>query len=96
MGEMANLTIEQGMDQEDWDYEHPDEIVSEDIDLNTRTKSSKTLACRYCNKSPLKWNQVDGRWIVSELDGSIHNCPNCKLSISASTSFLLRKILVED
>ena len=37
--------------------------------------------CKYCEKFPLVWRKVLGKWYLHELDGKIHNCPNHSLPL---------------
>lgn len=30
--------------------------------------------CRYCGKSGLRWDSIDGRWRLHESDGDVHVC----------------------
>jgi len=69
MGEMADWTIEQIQNLEDGFYEEePDEGS-----CNT-FKRKKPLICSRCKESKLIWRKIKERWVIFNLDGSVHTC----------------------
>jgi len=64
MGEYADYLIEQGFDS----LAMGEEIIEPD----------DGKVCKYCLKYPLYWQQVDGKWRLHEMDGSLHICEKYK------------------
>lgn len=50
----------------------------------------KIPTCKFCGKSPLRWRQINGRWVLHERDGKYHDCPEHPLPLD-----VLKDILAE-
>lgn len=81
MGEMADYAIEQGMEEEEYRYDHPEEFEDENNDVAPGstfhyTEKVKYKVCRNCGKNDLHWqiSKTSGGWRLFNPDNSIHNC----------------------
>ena len=82
MGDMADMAIEAGMDDEEWltDYflgGHSDIEAYERGFIDEYGALYKTIrykTCRCCHESGLTWGQHDGKWRLFKGD-SLHQCP---------------------
>lgn len=53
-------------------------------------KPRKIPTCKFCEKSPLQWKQINNRWILHEIEGNIHICPKNPIA-----PHLLKKLNVD-
>jgi len=43
------------------------------MDSNRGYSSNQTKTCKYCNQ-PMKWQNNAGKWVPTNIDGTVHNC----------------------
>src|ERR1039458_3355020 len=48
----------------------------------------KIPTCKFCGKSPLRWRQVCGNWVLHERDGKYHDCPSHPLPLNVLKDIL--------
>jgi dCMP deaminase len=44
-------------------------------------KEKKIPQCKFCEKTPMRWKQINNRWVLHETNGDIHDCPVNPLSV---------------
>lgn len=76
MGDGADMAIEQGMNEEEYRFNHPDEFEDENADYSpVPRKSTPTLKiCRNCGKGGFHWAKAKTGWRLWDKDNNIHNC----------------------
>ena len=87
MGDMADYTLECIED----DLYFSNLMYEEETNTYLPPVSRKTLRCKFCDQSPLLWNTVNGRWILVELNGDVHDCPNHPLPLEVLKSLTKKK-----
>ena len=48
----------------------------------------RTLECKHCKSTAVKWKEIDKKWTLFDLDGNVHTCPGYEPPIE-----ILKKIL---
>jgi dCMP deaminase len=48
----------------------------------------KIPQCRYCGKTPLRWRRIKENWVLHEMDGHYHDCPDHTLPINVLKDIL--------
>lgn len=76
MGDMADLVIEQGMAEDDYRADHPEEFEDENCDMppNPRRFVPKLKVCRNCGKGGFHWQKAPTGWRLFDKNNQIHNC----------------------
>lgn len=77
MGDMADFTIEQGMNEDDYRYDHPYEFEDENNDYSPVPKrfAPKLKVCQNCGMGGFHWYQTNNTgWRLFDKDNKIHNC----------------------
>jgi dCMP deaminase len=71
MGDMADWTL----DQIENDLYYSNVMYEEETDSFIGPgRRKKLLKCSHCGKKPLSWKRIKNKWIIFELDGSVHLC----------------------
>jgi len=83
MGDIADTILER-MDDTFDDYD-----AWEDGFCPKRVK--KIPACRYCGKTPLRWRQINDKWVLHEMDGHYHDCPEHPLLLNVLKDILAQQ-----
>lgn len=75
---MADLAIEQGMAEEEYRADHPDEFEDENCDMPpnpNREHRIKLKICRNCGLGGLHWQMSKNTgWRLYDKNNQIHNC----------------------
>lgn len=78
MGDGADLAIEQGMAEDDYRFDHPDEFEDENSDCSPVPKRyvPKLKICNQCGKNGFHWqkSKETGGWRLYDKNNKIHNC----------------------
>jgi hypothetical protein len=81
MGDAADLSIEQGMAEEEYRYEHPDEFEDENCDCSPSkphySYKPKYKVCRCCGVGKLHWGttlNLGGKWRLFDINDKLHQC----------------------
>lgn len=79
MGDAADMAIDQGMAEEEYRFDHPEEFEDENCDVGPtrpRTIYTKYKVCRNCGKGGFHWqkSKQSGGWRLFDNYGKIHNC----------------------
>ena len=85
MGEMADMAMD------DWAMEGlydtlGDEMGEFDYCWAPLRRPKKIPTCKFCGKTPLRWRQVEGKWVLFELDETFHDCPKHALPLDTLKS----------
>ena len=77
MGDGADMAVDQGMAEDDYRYDHPEEFEDENCDSPPysfrRTPTYKT--CRCCGEGGLHWGQTpSGKWLLANGKNETHQC----------------------
>lgn len=95
---MADLAIEQGMAEDDYRYEHPEEFEDENCDMppNPQRFVWKNIekTCKTCKKQRLRWgfSKKHNKWLLYDRSGSLHVCkPNIRCKICGQDGFYWRQ-----
>ena len=77
MGDGADLAIEQGMAEDDYRYDHPEEFEDENCDYSPASKFhyTKYKVCRCCGVGGLHWGMTPRRkWMLADSENKTHQC----------------------
>jgi len=84
MGEIADWLTEQMLELEDRGFYdvYYNEFPDEEYEPIIPRVPKKIPTCKFCGKSPLRWEKLGERWILYEMNGNFHDCPNHPLPIA--------------
>lgn len=51
----------------------------------------KIPICRYCGKTPLRWRKINEKWVLHEMDGNYHDCPEHPLPLNVLKDIMAQK-----
>lgn len=95
---MADFAIEQGMAEDDYRYDHPEEFEDENCDMppnpNRLNRSCSDKICKRCKKEHLRWgfSKKHCKWLLYDTNGNLHTCkPNIKCNMCGQDGFYWRK-----
>lgn len=76
MGDGADMAIEQGMNEEEYRYDHPYEFEDENADYSPVSLKHKTVKCQRCNTDGLIWrfDKEEDKWRLFYQNGDKHRC----------------------
>jgi dCMP deaminase len=89
MGDIADYYLEQA---ENSDLYFEDVMYIEETDSYIgHGRNTTPLHCKFCNRGPLKWQSVGSKWIMHEMNGDPHNCPNHPLPLNVLKDLVKQK-----
>ena len=54
----------------------------------------KIPQCKYCGKTPLRWRRIAENWVLYEMDGKHHDCPNHMLPVVTLKNILAKQKMI--
>ena len=78
MGDGADMAVDQGMAEDDYRADHPEEFEDENCDsppYSFRHVRATYKVCRCCGVGGLHWGQTPrGKWLLADANNKTHEC----------------------